>query len=724
MTVSSPAAAQPSLGLATFMTALFESCDGLIELRPLPNTAPCFVAHSEWARGAQFVTNHADKDVYFGVATRRDASGGTLANCRHLGALFVDIDFKRIEASEARSRLAAALLPPSAVVHSGGGLHCYWFLREPMVLPDAAHVAKDLLRRLASALGGDLSAAEPARILRVPGTWNRKPEYGVPPRVQLEVCAPARRYNPDDFDGWLPAEPPGSSHMPFALPDLVPEGTRNDTLWRMARSVLRSGMTEEEALPALAAVNQARCRPPLPEAELRQVLRHAVTHPHAPGSEPTATSATARVVDGGVPRRPGPVVVTPPVMRREAFQGLAGRVVDCIAPNSEADPAAILLHVLLGVGNLIGRSVYAMVEKTRHSCNEFVVLVGQSAKGRKGQAWSTPKALFEQVNPEWMAMRVRSGLSSGEGLIYHVRDAREERQPIKERGRVVDYQTVEVDPGEADKRLLIFEPELASVLRRMNGETSSLSAVMRQAWESGDLSTLTRREALRATGAHVSVIAHVTREELIANLTETEKANGFANRFLFCLVTRSKLLPEGGHIEDGVLLPLVDELRTVTDHAIRAQRELRRTPEARRMWEAIYGALSADEPGLLGAVLARAEAHVLRLSLLYAALDRAIAVDTAHLEAALAVWDYADASARAIFGGRSGMSEQDVLVAAVRARGPLTQTEISGLFHRNKPAQQLEALIGLAEEAGLIRKATPAIRAGGGRPAMRWEAVS
>ena len=131
---------------------------------------------------------------------------------------------------------------------------------------------------------------------------------------------------------------------------------------------------------------------------------------------------------------------------------------------------------------------------------------------------------------------MRTGLSSGEGLIYHVRDSREEQQPVKEHGRVVDYQTVCVDPGEPDKRLLIFEPELASVLRRMKGETSSLSAVLRQAWESGDLSTLTRRDPLRATGAHISVIAHVTREELIANLTETEKANGFANRFLFCLV--------------------------------------------------------------------------------------------------------------------------------------------------------------------------------------------
>lgn len=724
MTLST--AAQSGATLTTFLTALYAQAAGVIELRALPSGAQCFAAFGAGARGSQFIAEHASENLYFGVATRRDATGGHLANCRHLGALFTDVDFKHTAESEIRARLAHVLLPPSAIVHSGGGLHCYWFLREPLALPDDAIPAKALLRRLAVYLGGDLPAAEPARILRVPGTWNHKPEYSPARLVRLELCDPAKRYNLHELDEWLPDEPVAEMRTgPFAMPAQVLDGARNDTLYRLARSLRAKGLGAPALLAALDAENQEKCRPPLAAAEVAAIAEHALTQPNAPGFDaPLAAdrvAGSALAVDS-VRAPQGPLVVPP--LKREAFYGLAGRVVDCVAPASEADPAAILLHVLLGAGNLIGRSVYAMVEKTRHSCNEFAVLVGQSAKGRKGQAWSTPKALFEQVNPDWMATRVRSGLSSGEGLIYHVRDAREEQQPVKKGGRVVEYQTVVVDPGETDKRLLIFEPELASVLRRMNGETSSLSAVMRQAWESGDLSTLTRRDALRATGAHVSVIAHVTREELIANLTETERANGFANRFLFCLVTRSKVLPEGGSVPDAVLTPLVEALRAAAAHATGDPRELRRTPAAREMWEAVYGALSEGEPGLLGAVLARAEAHVLRLSLLYAALDGAAAVDTPHLEAALALWDYADASARAIFVGRSGMAEQDALVAAVRARGPLSQTEISGLFHRNKTAQQLDALIGLAEEAGRIRKAAQAISERGGRPATRWEAVS
>mgnify|MGYP003693804521 CR=1 FL=1 len=84
------------------------------------------------------------------------------------------------------------------------------------------------------------------------------------------------------------------------------------------------------------------------------------------------------------------------------------------------------------------------------------------------------------------------------------------------------------DEGEADKRLLVIEPELATVLRRMQGETNTLSPVIREAWESGNLSTLTKNTPLKATGAHVkSIIAHSTREELVTSLTETDRgANG------------------------------------------------------------------------------------------------------------------------------------------------------------------------------------------------------
>jgi hypothetical protein len=65
-----------------------------------------------------------------------------------------------------------------------------------------------------------------------------------------------------------------------------------------------------------------------------------------------------------------------------AHHGLPGAIVAKIAPHTEADPAAILVQLLVCAGALIGRDAHYRVEATRHHPNEFVVLVGDSAKSR------------------------------------------------------------------------------------------------------------------------------------------------------------------------------------------------------------------------------------------------------------------------------------------------------------------------------------------------------
>jgi hypothetical protein len=181
----------------------------------------------------------------------------------------------------------------------------------------------------------------------------------------------------------------------------------------------------------------------------------------------------------------------------------------------EAADAATLLTVLVGAGNMLGAGPHAVVQADRHPMRENALLVGTTSKGRKGLSASTPREIFRRVDPTWRGNR--AGLSSGEGLIYIVRDARSETQPIKERGRVVEYQNVIVDGGVDDKRAFLLESEFAGVLRRMESDGNSLSAVIRQAWDSGDLETVTKNSPTRATGAHVSILGHITREELVAS---------------------------------------------------------------------------------------------------------------------------------------------------------------------------------------------------------------
>jgi hypothetical protein len=174
-------------------------------------------------------------------------------------------------------------------------------------------------------------------------------------------------------------------------------------------------------------------------------------------------------------------------------------VVRAVAPQTEADPVAILTQFLVAYGNLVGRTAHRMVGATAHHTNEFLLLVGPSSKGRKGSSWDFIENLLLPADPDWAATRIQSGMSSGEGLIWHVRD-----------GMSIPGRSAEPDPGVEDKRLLVMEPEFALVLRVLAREGNTLSAVVRSAWDGKPLQTMSKNSPTRATNHHVSVIGHIS----------------------------------------------------------------------------------------------------------------------------------------------------------------------------------------------------------------------
>lgn len=138
--------------------------------------------------------------------------------------------------------------------------------------------------------------------------------------------------------------------------------------------------------------------------------------------------------------------INPPVLSPSALYGLAGEVVLAIEPHTEADNAALLVQFLAAFSSLIGRTAHFRAEADIHYTKLFAVLVGVSSKGRKGSSWGHIKRLCTRVD-ESFENCVQDGLSSGEGLIYHVRDALEKQIPVKEKGKIVGYQTEIVDEG-------------------------------------------------------------------------------------------------------------------------------------------------------------------------------------------------------------------------------------------------------------------------------------
>jgi hypothetical protein len=199
-------------------------------------------------------------------------------------------------------------------------------------------------------------------------------------------------------------------------------------------------------------------------------------------------------------------------------------------------------------------------------------------------------------------------------------------------------------------------------------------------------------------------------------------SNGYANRFLFICVRRSRVLPFGGALDRAEVVSLGKRTQAVIKVA-RGVVSITMTPDARDAWTRVYPSLSEGQPGLLGAILARAEAQTVRLAMLYALLDGLAVIDTVHLQAAIAVWEYAEASARYIWGDALGDPIADEILRALRQRGEagMTRTEIRDLFKRHRSATQLARALDVLTEHGKVRREERPDT--GGRPAEAWVAV-
>lgn len=213
-----------------FITAFFAEKpeDWLIEIRPIsepriPGLAPRAFALTQKQAAIDFSLqcNERGADVYFGVAPRSRwpearGRGGGKAEVDFLVALWADLDPPKGESlsmGEARDRLGAVALPPTATVVSGHGLHAYWFLTDPLFVGDLTNErnAKQLLKRLANAVGGDPNVADIARVMRLPGTLNLKPlrqdPQAKPLPCYLRELHTDRRYCLEELEKYLPPPP-------------------------------------------------------------------------------------------------------------------------------------------------------------------------------------------------------------------------------------------------------------------------------------------------------------------------------------------------------------------------------------------------------------------------------------------------------------------------------------------------------------------------------------
>jgi len=109
------------------------------------------------------------------------------------------------------------------------------------------------------------------------------------------------------------------------------------------------------------------------------------------------------------------------------------------------------------------------------------------------------------------------------------------------------------------------------------------------------------------------------------------------------------------------------------------------------------------EAGLSGALTSRAEAHVLRLACIYALMDESRVVRLLHLKAAIAVWEYCEASVLYLFGQSIGDPVADQLLTELQQHSEgMTRTEISHHFGKHIESNKLDSVLGALADAGKL----------------------
>ncbi len=229
----------------------------------------------------------------------------------------------------------------------------------------------------------------------------------------------------------------------------------------------------------------------------------------------------------------------------DAFHGILGDFAKHSAEHMEIDHFTLYVHLLVSMGNLIGRRRACWGGDSLHYPNLFAVIVADSAQG-KGCVASRAERFAERVDPSFRS-RLHHDVQSAQALIRLVTD--EQTRPAKKgRGTASELTQVVEVPAVVDKRCLLSQGEMQSIFTAKSRVGCTLGPVLKLAWDGVTLENNTKEWSMRATNPHISLIGSITPSELHQAIaaSKIDLTNGFFNRFLFVRAETMRLLPNGG----------------------------------------------------------------------------------------------------------------------------------------------------------------------------------
>ena len=382
----------------------------------------------------------------------------------------------------------------------------------------------------------------------------------------------------------------------------------------------------------------------------------------------------------------------PADVRPEAFHGPIGAFAAAVGGvHTIASPLALLATGLAAFGALCGRGSWRTWNEAATYPGLFLLVVGATGEG-KGLSLRVTRRWLEALERYDPAMVV-SDFTSGEGLIQKL---------------------VELEPDAivGDTRALAWSEEFAAVLRAKGRDGSTLGQILRRAYDGDLLERNTVKVSGRVERPALSMVCHVTPEELRAEATTLDAASGFLNRFLL-LPLRAAEVQRPTAASEELYTRLAERLSEALAMARSHRAPVLTEPAARDLLERLdaWRQTSRRRPGLIGRMLERVAQNVGRLALAYALsrLEPGVLtpeVEAADVTAALALGELAERTVLALWGGTAPDAESARVLARVRAAGDagISPRDLLKALYSNTNRWRGRELLARMLESGLLRK--------------------
>jgi hypothetical protein len=470
---------------------------------------------------------------------------------------------------------------------------------------------------------------------------------------------------------------PDVAMSPHGLKKHVTEGSRNHTLFKIGSAIRNHLISDEAVRTALLSENKLRCHPTLPDSEVNRISESVLKYE--------------------------PKLILEPMISEECFYGIAGTLANESAPEVGVSREAVLFQFLIFIGNMCEHKFYFNLGGSKLYLNDYLLIVGETSKAKKGTSLKTVKYFIEKINSDYYKLCIRTGVNSGEGLVNSVRD----KVISKEKNKKGEEVETILDEGGKSKIALFIEPEFSRLMKSGKRDGNTATEILRQAWDGDYLEVVVKKDSCSSSDHHISMIGHITQNEFEFLNSNVDSTNGYLNRFLFCRIFNGSPVPLPISF-DKLSFDFMPELHSAMAFIKNTEiEELALEEDAKELWTDIYNNFFYSPDDNYSDLMARTPTHILKMAMIFAVLDRNNRISKDHLISAKAIVDYSNDSIRFIFTNPNKKklgNENKVIEYITKKNGTVLRSDVMReLFNRKIKALDLDFLKDSLTNQGLIK---------------------